>query len=168
MTQACIEESVGGPKFESGDNMSLLNFAEKLNTTTKILKGEFKHEANVDTNLKRIANRLPHDLIIKRQRVNYNIVQLGRTAKLQDIASFVRKQALVKNDTVFGTQPQRKDYKESKHSSKLRKEQNQRLSPKNATISATLIENVAEERSSNLCPICKNDSHRFQQCSTIK
>lgn len=83
--------------------MSLLNFAEKLNTATKILKGDFEHETNVTTNLKRIVNRLPHDLIIKWQSVNYNIVQLGRTAKLQDIASSVKKQALMKNDPVFGT-----------------------------------------------------------------
>lgn len=161
---------VGGPKFESGDSVSLLNFAEKLNTATKIFKGDFEHEANVATNLKRIVNRLPHDLIIKWQSVNYNIVQLGLTAKLQDIASFVimKKQALMKNNPVFGTQPQRKDNKESKDSSKLRKEQNQRPSPKNATISATSVENVAEERPSNLCPICKNDSHRLQQCPTIK
>ena len=134
---------------KSGDSVSLLNFAEKLNTATKILKGDFEHEANVTTNLKRIVNRLPHDLIIKWQSVNYNIVQLGRTAKLQDFASFVKKQALMKNDPVFGTQPQRKDNKESKDSSKPRREQNQRLSPENATISDTSVENVAEERPSN-------------------
>ena len=98
VTQAWIEELVGGPKFESGDNVSLLNFAEKLNTATKILKGEFDHEANVATNFKRIVNRLPDELIIKWQGVNYNIVQLGRSAKLQDIASFVKKQALMKNN----------------------------------------------------------------------
>lgn len=66
VTQACIEELVAGPKLDSGDNdVSLLNFAEKLNAATKILKGEFEHEANVATNLKRIVNRLPHDLIVK-------------------------------------------------------------------------------------------------------
>ena len=165
VTQACIEELVDGPKFESGDSVSLLNFLEKLNTATKILKGEFEHEANVATNLKRIVNRLPHDLIIKWQSMNYNIVGLGRTAKLQDITSFVKKQALMKNDPVFGTQPQRKDYKESKDSYKLGKEQSQRLSPKTTTISATSVENIAEERPSNLCPICKNDSHRLPTVS---
>ena len=97
VTQACIEELVGGLKFESGDNVSLLNFAEKLNTATQILKGEFDHKANVATNLKQIVNWLLDDLIIKWQGVNYNIVQLGRSAKLQDIASFVKKQALMKN-----------------------------------------------------------------------
>ena len=71
--------------------MSLLNFSEKLITATKILKGYFEHEANVATNLKRIVNRLPHDLIVKWQSVNYDIVRLGRAAKLQDIASFVKK-----------------------------------------------------------------------------
>lgn len=91
MTQACIEELVGGPKFEIGDSVSLLNFAEKLNSATKILKGEFEQKANVATNLKRSVNRLPHDLIIKWQSVNYNIVELGPPAKLQDIASFVKK-----------------------------------------------------------------------------
>ena len=57
----------------------------------KILKGDFEHEANVATNLKRIVNRLPHDLIVKWQSVNYDIVRLGRAAKLQDIASIVKK-----------------------------------------------------------------------------
>lgn len=57
----------------------------------KILKGDFEHEANVATNLKRIVNRLPHDLIVKWQSVNYDIVRLGQAAKLQDIASFVKK-----------------------------------------------------------------------------
>ena len=64
VTQACIEELIC-PKFESGDTVSLLDFAEKLNTATKILKGEFEQEANVATNLKRIVDRLSHDLIIK-------------------------------------------------------------------------------------------------------
>ena len=90
VTQACIEELIAGLKLDSGDNVSLINFAEKLNTATKILKGEFEHEANVATNLKRIVNRLPHDLIVKWQGVNYDITRLGRAAKLQDIARFVK------------------------------------------------------------------------------
>lgn len=82
MTLACIEELVARPKLDSGDNVSLLNFTEKLTTATRILKGEFKHEANEATNLKRIVNRLPHDLIVKWRNVNYDIVRLGRAAKL--------------------------------------------------------------------------------------
>ena len=168
VTQACIEELVAGPKLDSGDNVSLLNFAEKLNTATKILKGEFEHEANVATNLKRIVNRLPHDLIVKWQGVNYDIVRLGRAAKLQDIANFVKKQALIKNDPIFGTQLQVKDTKERRNPSRTTKEQNQGPSPKNTTISATSVESMVGERPSCICPICKNASHRLQQCPTIK
>ena len=168
VTQACMEELVAGPKLDSGDNVSLLNFAEKLNTATKILKGEFEHEANVATNLKRIVNRLPHDLIVKWQGVNYDIVRLGRAAKLQDIANFVKKQALIKNDPIFGTQLQVKDTKERRNPSRTTKEQNQGPSPKNTTISATSVESMVGERPSCICPICKNASHRLQQCPTIK
>lgn len=169
VTQACIEELVAGPKLDSGDNVSLLNFAEELTTATRILKGEFEHEANVATNLKRIVNRLPHDLIVKWQSVNYDILCLGRAAKLQDVASFVKRQALMKNDPVFGTQPQRRDTKESKnHSRATTKDWNQSPSTKNATISAISFEKVAEERPSSICPICKNASHRLQHCPIIQ
>ena len=164
VTQACIEELVAGAKLDSGDTVSLLNFAEKLITATRILKGEFEHEANVATNL----NRLPHDLIVKWQSVNYDIVRLGQSAKLQDVASFVKRQALIKNDPVFGTQQQKRDAKESKNHSRTTKDQNPGPSTKNATISATSVENVAEERPSSICPICKNASHRLQHCPIFK
>lgn len=150
--QACIEELVAGPKLDIGNTVSLLNISEKLNAATKILKGEFELEANVATNWEQIVNRLPHDLIIKWQSMNYDIVRLDRAAKPQDIARFVKKQALMKNDPVFGTQPLKRDTKESKDSSRTSKEQTQGLSPKNATISATLVKNVTEERPSNRSP----------------
>ena len=69
--------------------MSLLNFAEKLNAATKILKGDVEHEASVATNLRRIVSRLPNDLVAKWQTENYEIINRGRSARLQDIAKFV-------------------------------------------------------------------------------
>ena len=84
--------------------MSLLNFCEKLNAATKILQGDVEREASIATNLRKIVNRLPNDLVAKWQTENNEIVSCKRTAHLQDIAQFVKKQASIRNDPVFGLQ----------------------------------------------------------------
>ena len=56
---------------------------------TRILKGDVEREASVATNLRRIVNRLPNDLILKWQTVNYELVKSGRSAGLKDVAEFV-------------------------------------------------------------------------------
>jgi len=81
-----------------------MNFSEKLNTATKILQGDIEREANVATNLKRIVSRLRNDLIIKWENQNYEIVKSGRSPRLKDIAAFVKRQASIRNDPVFGGQ----------------------------------------------------------------
>lgn len=62
VSKACIEGLVSGPELVPGDNVSLLNFSEKLNAATKILQGCVEREASVATNLRKIVNRLPNDL----------------------------------------------------------------------------------------------------------
>ena len=97
VTQACVEELASGPKLAYGDNIGLLNFSENLNAATRILKGDVEREASVATNLRRIVNRLPNDLILKWQTVNYELVKSGRSARLQDVAEFVHKQSIRKS-----------------------------------------------------------------------
>ena len=109
VTQACIEELVSGSKLAYGDNVALLNFSEKLNSATKILKGNVEREASVATNLKRIVERLPYDLVRKWQTVNYEITQQGKTAHLKDISEFVKKQAAIRNDPVYWATRRDKD-----------------------------------------------------------
>ena len=104
VTQACVEELASGPKLAYGDNIGLLNFSENLNAATRILKGDVEREASVATNLRRIVNRLPNDLIFKWQTVNYELVKSGRSARFKDVAEFVHKQASIRNDPVFGLQ----------------------------------------------------------------
>ena len=125
VSQACIEGLVSGPKLIPGDNVSVLNFSEKLNAATKILQGDVECEASVATNLRKIVNRLPNDLVAKWQTENYGIVSRHRTARLRDIANFVKKQASIRNDPVFGLQRARRETneenKECKNSSKNKK-----------------------------------------------
>ena len=170
VSQAYIESLVSGPKLVPGDNVSLLNFSEKLNATTKILQGDVEREASVATNLRKI-DRLPNDLVAKWQTENYEIVSRNRTACLQDIAKFVKKQASIRNDPVFGLQRSRQEAneenKEGKNSSKNRK-----VPPpprlKDSTISSTQIEKPTRDGSSATCAICKSAPHRLQQCPVIK
>ena len=119
VTQACIEDLVAGARLTYGDNIGVMNFSEKLNTATKILQGNVEHEANVATNLKCIISRLPNDLIIKWQNENYEIVKSGRSLRLKDIAAFVKRQASIRNDPVFGGQMLKRENKEPKVHSKL-------------------------------------------------
>ena len=93
MTQACVEELSSGPKLAYGDNIGLLSFSENLNAATRILKGVVEREVSVAMSLRRIVNRLPNDLILKWQTVNYELVKSGRSARLKDVAEFVHKQA---------------------------------------------------------------------------
>ena len=166
VTQACIEELVSGPKLAYGDNMGLLNFAEKLNTSTKVLKGDVEREASVATNLRRIVNRLPNDLITKWQTENYEIVSRGGTARLKDIAKFVKRQASIRNDPVFGMQPQRGENRTNKFPPKASKGSD--LPTKNATINATSLKNAPKKENSANCAICKSTPHRLQECPIVK
>ena len=115
VTQACIEDLVAGPRLTYGDCIGLMNFSEKLNAATKILQGDIEREANVATNLKRIVGRLPNDLISQWQNENYEIVQSGRSLRLKDIAAFVKRQASIRSDPVFGGQMLRRENKEPKY-----------------------------------------------------
>ena len=111
--QACIEDLVASPRLSYGDNIGLMNFSEKLNTATKILQRDIEREANITTNLKHIVSRLPNNLIIKWQNENYEIVKSGRSPQLKDIAAFVKRQASIRNDPVFGGQMLKRENKES-------------------------------------------------------
>ena len=93
VTQACVEELSSGPKLAYGDNIGLLSFSENLNAATRILKGVVEREVSVAMSLRRIVNRLPNDLILKWQTVNYELVKSGRSARLKNVAEFVHKQA---------------------------------------------------------------------------
>ena len=91
VSQACIEDLISGPKLSYGDNVGLLNFSEKLSTATRILTGADEQEISVATNLRKIINRLPNDLIAKWQTKNYELCSTGSPARLNDIAQFVKK-----------------------------------------------------------------------------
>ena len=99
VTQACVEELASGPKLAYGDNIGLLNFSENLNAVRRILKGYVEREASVTTNLTGMVNRLPNDLILKWQTVNYKLVKSGRSARLKDVAEFVHKQSIRKSES---------------------------------------------------------------------
>ena len=85
IAQACIEDLVSGPKIAPGDSTGLLNFAERLNTATKVLIGRNEQEVSVATNLKRIVNRLPNDVIGRWQSENYKITSRGEVARLEEL-----------------------------------------------------------------------------------
>lgn len=106
VSQPCIEGLVSGPQLVPGDNVSLLNFSEKLNAAMKILQGDVEREVSVATNLRKIVNALPSDLVAKWLTENYKILSCHRTAHLLDITKFVKKQASIRNDSVFGRQEQ--------------------------------------------------------------
>jgi len=158
VSQACIEGLISGPKLFPGDNVSLLNFSEKLNAATKVLNGDVEREASVATDLRKIVNSLPNDLVAKWQTENYEIVSRHRTARLQDIANFVKRQASIRNEPVFGSQRPRRETneenKDGKNSSKNKKVQPPRL--KDSTISSTQIEKPTRDGSSATCAICKS------------
>ena len=162
VTQACIEDLVSGPKLTSGDNIGLMNLSEKLNAATRILQGDVEREASVATNLRRIVSRLPNDLIIKWQNENYEIVKSGRSPRLKDIAAFVKRQASIRNDPVFGGQMLKRENKETKVPPKPPP------LPKNPTISATDVETKPPAPSSKNCGICKSKRHRLQHCPIIR
>ncbi|KAL9975234.1 hypothetical protein ACROYT_G012368 [Oculina patagonica] len=165
VTQACIEDLVSGPKLTYGDNIGLMNFSEKLNAATRILQGDVEREASVATNLRRIVSRLPNDLIIKWQNENYEIVESGRSPRLKDIAAFVKRQASIRNDPVFGGQMLKRENKETKLPPKPPPPPKP---PKNPTISATDVETKLPAPSSKNCGICKSKRHKLQHCPIIK
>ena len=137
-----------------------MNFSEKLNTATKILQGDIEREANVATNLKRIVSRLPNDLIIKWQNENYEIVKSGRSPQLKDIAAFVKRQASIRNDPVFGGQMLKREYKEPKAPPKP--------PIRNPTIGATDLEFKPLAPGLRSCGVCKSKRHKLQHCPIIK
>ena len=160
ITQACIEDLVAGPRLSYGDNIGLMNSSEKLNTATKILQGDIEREANVATNLKRTVSRLPNDLIIIWQNENYEIVKSGRSPRLKEIAAFVKRQASIRNDPVFGGQMLKRENKDPKVSPKL--------PIKNPTIGAMDLETKSPAPVSRSCGVCKSKRHKFQHCPIIK
>jgi len=168
VSQACIEGLVSGPKLAPGDNVSLLNFAERLNAATKILKGDVEHEASVATNLRRIVSRLPNDLVAKWQTENYEIVNRGRPARLQDIAKFVMRQASIRNDPIFGSQRQRRENSEENKDIRNSSRNKKPPPPKDSTISSIKIERPPEPGNHVKCSICKSAPHRLQDCPIIK
>lgn len=121
--------------------------------------------------MRKIVNRLPNDLIAKWQTENYEIVSRHGTARLQDIAKFVKKQPSIRNDPVFGLQRPRRETneenKEGRNSSK-----NSKVPPppclKDSTISSTQIDKPTREGTSAACAICKSAPHRLQQCQVVK
>ena len=129
-------------------------------SATKILQGDIEREANVATNLKRIVGRLPNDLIIKWQNENYEIVKSRRSPQLKDIAAFVKRQASIRNDPVFGGQMLKRENKEPK------------LPPKppmrNPTIGAADLETKHPATGSRNCGVCKSKHHKLQHCPIIK
>ena len=160
VTQACIEDLVAGTRLTYGDNIGLMNFSEKLNTATKILQGDIEREANVATNLKRIVSRLPNDLIIKWQNENYEIVKSGRSPRLKDIAAFVKRQASIRNDPVFGGQMLKRENKEPKAPPKP--------PIRNPTIGATDLEIKSPTPGLRSCGVCKSKRHKLQHCPIIR
>ena len=158
--QACIEDLVAGPRLTYGDNIGLMNISEKLNTATKILQGDIERKAYVATNLKRIVSRLPNDLIIKWQNENYEIVKSGRSPRLKDIDAFVKRQASIRNDPVFGGQMLKRENKEPKVPPKI--------PIKNATIGATDLETKPPAPGLRSCGVCKSKRHKLQHCPIIK
>lgn len=150
--------------------MSLI-FSEKLNAATKILQGDVEREASAATNIRKIVNRLPNDLIAKWQTENYEIVSRHGAARLQNIAKFVKKQASIRNDPVFGLQrPRRETNEENKEGrNSLR---NRKVPPplrlKDSTISSTQIDKPTREGTSAPCAFCNSAPYRLQQCPVIK
>ena len=152
--QACVEDLASGPKLAYGDNVGLMNFSEKLNAAMRILQGDVEREASVSTNLKRIVNRLPNDLIVKWQNENYEILKRGKTARLKDIAAFVKKQASIRNDPVFGMQTLKRDNKETKFPPKSTRDQH--VAKRYPTINATDVGIKSPTSSAEPCGICKS------------
>lgn len=160
VAQHFIEELVSGPKIGYGNNVALLNFSDKLIAATKVLRGEYETEVSVATNLRKIVNRLPNDMITKWQQENYRINEEGRAARLSDVATFVKKHALIKNDPVFGLP--RQDPKENKPASRNDRVQMPR---KPSTISTTSLK--PNDQTSTRCDICKGSAHKLTQCPMI-
>ncbi|XP_028513775.1 uncharacterized protein LOC110239139 [Exaiptasia diaphana] len=168
VSQACIEELISGPKLNYGDNVGLLNFAETLTTATKILTGADEKEISVATNLRRIVNRLPNDLVSKWQSVNYEILCRGSFARLKDISDFVRKHATIRNDPVYGL-PKREN-KDTKGNTRTMAH-TRHPAPRVSTVATASVQKDIKEASSapkDRCEICKDSPHNLKVCPIIK
>jgi hypothetical protein len=168
VSQACIEELVSGPKLNYGDNVGLLNFAERLTTATKILTGADEKEISVATNLRKIVNRLPNDLVSKWQNLNYEITSRGSSARLKDIADFVRKHATIRNDPVYGSP--RRDHKDTKGSTKTQAN-TRHPTPRLSTVATANVQKDVKDTPStpkDRCEVCKGPLHNLKACPTIK
>ncbi|KAK3745279.1 hypothetical protein QZH41_003744 [Actinostola sp. cb2023] len=159
VAQHCIEQLTNGPKINNGDNVALLNFGEQLHTATTVLKGDYEKEISVATNMRKLVNRLPFDMISKWQNENYKITEGGRCARLVDVAAFVKRHAAIRNDPVFGTQ--RKDTKQPER----------RLAPtvkaKPSTLASTFVEKEPANKGSCGCEICGGKAHNLTKCPVI-
>ena len=80
-----LEELVSGPRLACGDNVAFLNFLKRLNSVSKILKGNVEQEGSVATNLKCIAcEHLPYDLVGKlwtMSKYNFKSSSFGKMFK---------------------------------------------------------------------------------------
>ena len=165
VSQACIEELVSGPKLNYGDNVELLNFAERLNTATKILTGADEQEISVATNLRKIIDRLPNDLIPRWQNENYEILRRGSPARLKHISDFVKKHATIRNDPVYGSSKrENKDIKTNTRPTLKPHPSTRKLS----TVANTSVEKGMSTAPVDRCDVCKGPRHNLKDCPIIK
>ena len=140
---------------------------EKLTTATKILTGADEKEISVATNLRRIVNRLPNDLVSKWQNVNYEILSRGSSARFKDISDFVRKHATIRNDPVYGL-PKREN-KDTKGSTKTLAHTRHPI-PRPSTVATANVQKdvkVTSTAPEDRCEVCKGSRHNLKVCPTI-
>ena len=147
VTQECVEDLTPALSWPTETML------ENLNAASRILHGDVERKASVATILKRIVNRL--------QNENYEILKRGKTARLKDIAAFVKKQASNRKDPVFGIQTLRRDIKDTKPPSKPMRDQH--LPIRNPTINVSDVGSLRE-----LCGMCKTKRHKLQHCPIVK
>ena len=86
---------------------------------------------------------------------------------MNDISEFVKKQAAIRNDPVYGATRRDKDSKDGKGSSKSVKDKEKFI--KTSTISAINLSGIGDEsKGAEFCKICKSRRHKFQNCSVIQ
>ncbi|XP_068729088.1 uncharacterized protein [Montipora capricornis] len=78
----CINMLTTGPKLGNRDFKGLRNFAEQLQCASRILEGEYEHEASTTSNMEMIVARLPDYIINKWADVSYSNREKGQNPKL--------------------------------------------------------------------------------------
>ena len=123
---------------------------------------DVEREASVAMNLRRIINRLPNELILKWQTINYKLVKSGRSARLKDVAEFLKKQASLRNDPMFGLQTFKRENKNTKPPSKL--------PVTNTAINTTGVDHKTPvSENTEHCGICKSSNRdKPQECPVIQ